>query len=120
MTSPATPINITVVIQPRMNGMPFFVPRSVASTRLNAMRLNGEAAAVRARTASVPSVEEFIVRNRHSARRSSDGARRCVDAFAGQQVLLVEDVEECKGGKDGHRRQGEDDEHGLQRARRRR
>jgi hypothetical protein len=41
-------MSITVVTDPQMNAMPLRGPRSVASRRLNATRLNGDAAAVNA------------------------------------------------------------------------
>jgi hypothetical protein len=59
MRAVAIPISITVVIHPRMNAKPFRGPRFVASTSPNATRLNGDAAAVAARTSSDPKVELF-------------------------------------------------------------
>jgi hypothetical protein len=41
-------MSITVVTHPQMNAMPLRGPRSVASRRLNATRLKGDAAAVNA------------------------------------------------------------------------
>ena len=48
----ATPIKVTVTTHPQMNAMPLRGPRSVARTRLNATRLNGDRAAVSARISS--------------------------------------------------------------------